>query len=158
MSMDVDHTALLAALVERGASDLLCKAGSAPAFRIGGALVRDDVDPALGSPLTADEVAVLAQELLTPEQQQALLRDGSVVAAHSSPGVGNSSRVRLRSSTPSASVASRNTKPSPLLAKLNGTPSSSAYWMAWAMPAPTACWLSLASTTARGMLALKNSA
>lgn len=88
MSMDVDHTALLAALVERGASDLLCKAGSPPAFRIGGALVRDDVDPALGDPLTAEEVAVLAQQLLTPEQQQALLRDGTVVAAHSSPGVG----------------------------------------------------------------------
>jgi hypothetical protein len=56
-----------------------------------------------------------------------------------------------------AKVASRKTKPSPLLVKLKGTFSSSAYWMAWAMPAPTAWLLSLASTTARGMC-LKNSA
>jgi len=88
MSTDVDHTALLAALVERGASDLLCKAGSPPAFRVGGALVREEVDPALGAPLTADDVALLAQQLLTPEQQQVLLRDGTAVVAHSSPGVG----------------------------------------------------------------------
>lgn len=78
-----DHTDLLRRLVERGASDLHCKAGSAPAFRIGGELVRDG-DHAF----TAEDVARFAQELLSAEQQQTLLREGSVVGAHSAPGIG----------------------------------------------------------------------
>lgn len=88
MTNPVDHTALLRALVDRGASDLHCKAGSAPAFRIGGALVRDTDDPALGEPFTAEAVARLAQELLNTDQQELLLRDGSVVTTHAAPGVG----------------------------------------------------------------------
>jgi twitching motility protein PilT len=87
MTDTVDHTALLRALVERGASDLHCKAGSPPALRIGGELHRLD-DPVLASPLGADAVAQLADARLTSEQQQSLDRDGSVVATHSAPGVG----------------------------------------------------------------------
>ncbi len=78
-----DHTDLLRQLVERGASDLHCKAGSAPAFRIGGELERTE-----SPPMSAEEVARVAQALLSADQQQALLRDGWVVAAHSAPGVG----------------------------------------------------------------------
>jgi twitching motility protein PilT len=84
----VDHVALLRALVHRGASDLHCKAGSAPAVRVGGELRRDADDPVLGRPFTAESVAMLAQALLSTDQQEALLRDGSVVATHTSPGVG----------------------------------------------------------------------
>ena len=84
----VDHVALLRALVERGASDLHCKAGSPPALRVGGALERYPDDPVLGRAFTAESVAVLAQALLTTDQQQALLSEGSVVATHASPGVG----------------------------------------------------------------------
>ncbi|HEY1119612.1 MAG TPA: hypothetical protein VGE43_18000, partial [Acidimicrobiales bacterium] len=85
---DVDHVTLLRALVERGASDLHCKAGSAPAIRVAGNLVRATDDPVLGRTFTPESVAVLAQALLTTDQQQALLRDGSVVATHAAPGVG----------------------------------------------------------------------
>lgn len=86
----MDPSALLRALVERGASDLHCKVGSAPAFRVSGELVRAEPgdDPDLAAPLTAEAVAVLAQALLTTDQQQVLLRDGAVVATHSAPGVG----------------------------------------------------------------------
>jgi len=86
----VDPSALLRALVEREASDLHCKVGSPPAFRIGGALHRADPTdaPELATPLTGEAVALLAQSLLTTEQQQALLRDGAVVATHSAPGLG----------------------------------------------------------------------
>lgn len=85
---EVDHVALLRALLERGASDLHCKAGSAPAIRIAGELLRAPDDPVLGQVLTPESVAVLAQALLTTDQQQALLRHGSVVATHAAPGVG----------------------------------------------------------------------
>ena len=85
----MDPTPLLRALVERGASDLHCKVGSPPALRIGGQLVRGEAgDAALDAPLTAEGVALLAQALLTTDQQQALLRDGAVVATHSEPGTG----------------------------------------------------------------------
>lgn len=84
----VDHVALLRAMVERGGSDLHCKAGGPPALRIGGALLREKDDPVLGQPLTAPAVAMLAQTLLTTDQQQILLRDGSVVATHAIPEVG----------------------------------------------------------------------
>ncbi len=83
-----DHVALLRALVDRGASDLHCKAGSPPAVRVSGELLRDVDHPVLGQPFTPESVALLAQSLLTTEQQQALLRDGSVVATHAAPGVG----------------------------------------------------------------------
>lgn len=84
----VDHAALLRALVARGASDLHCKAGTTPALRVNGTLQRDPHDPVLGRPFTSESVAVLAQALLTTDQQQALLRDGSVVASHTAPEVG----------------------------------------------------------------------
>jgi twitching motility protein PilT len=87
-STDVDHVELLRALVERGASDLHCKAGSTPAIRVAGELLRAPDDPVLGRPFTPESVARLAQSLLTTDQQQALLRDGSVVATHAAPGVG----------------------------------------------------------------------
>ena len=88
MTSTVEHTALLRALVDRGASDLHCRAGSPPAFRIGGALVRAGEDPLLSEPLSADALALMAQRLLSTEQQQALLRDGSVVVTHAEPDVG----------------------------------------------------------------------
>jgi len=84
----VDPTPLLGALVEHGASDLHCKVGGPPALRIGGDLVRLDALAPGAAPLTAEDVALLAQALLTTEQQQALLRDGTVVATHSAPGFG----------------------------------------------------------------------
>jgi twitching motility protein PilT len=86
----VDPSVLLRSLVERGASDLHCKVGSPPALRVGGVLVRAEPgeDPTLAEPLTAEGVALLAQALLTTDQQQALLRDGTVVATHSAPGIG----------------------------------------------------------------------
>jgi twitching motility protein PilT len=87
-SGDVDHVALLRALVERGASDLHCKAGSTPAIRVSGDLLRAPDDPVLGRPFTPESVTKLAQALLTTDQQEALLRDGSVVATHGAPGVG----------------------------------------------------------------------
>jgi twitching motility protein PilT len=83
-----DHVALLRTLVERGASDLHCKAGSTPAIRVAGELLRAPDDPVLGRPFTPESVALLAQALLTTDQQQTLLRDGSVVATHAAPGVG----------------------------------------------------------------------
>jgi len=84
----VDHVALLRALAERGGSDLHCKPGGRPALRVGGALVRDPDDPVLGQVLTAPTVARLAQTLLTTDQQESLLCDGSVVATHAIPEVG----------------------------------------------------------------------
>jgi twitching motility protein PilT len=84
----VDHVALLRALLERGGSDLHCKPGSPPALRIGGALLREPDHPVLGQRLTAPAVAMLAQTLLTTDQQQVLLHDGSVVATHAIPEVG----------------------------------------------------------------------
>jgi twitching motility protein PilT len=84
----VDPTALLRALVDRGASDLHCKVGSPPAFRIGGVLERAESGGDLDAPLTAEAVALLAQALLSTDQQQDLLRDGAVVTTHSAPGLG----------------------------------------------------------------------
>jgi len=86
----VDPTPLLGALVEHGASDLHCKVGGPPALRIGGELCRLDELPGAGpaDALSAEDVALLAQALLTTGQQQALLRDGAVVATHSAPGFG----------------------------------------------------------------------
>ncbi len=84
----MEHDALLRALVERGASDLHCKAGSPPVFRIGGDLVRLPDDPLAGEAFTAEGVARLAQAMLSNDQQETLLRDGSVVTAHSAPGIG----------------------------------------------------------------------
>ena len=66
-----DHVALLRALVERGASDLHCKAGSPPAMRVR-ASCRDIDHPVLGRAFTPESVALLAQSLLTTDQQQAL--------------------------------------------------------------------------------------
>lgn len=83
MTDAVDHSELLRELVARGASDLHCKAGSVPVFRIGGELVRHGEEP-----FSSEAVARIAQAVLTPDQQQALLRDGSVVGAHSAPGIG----------------------------------------------------------------------
>lgn len=79
----MDKTELLRALVESGASDLHCKAGSAPALRIGGELVRHG-----DTAFRAEDVALIAQELLTAEQQKTLLHTGSVVGAHSASGLG----------------------------------------------------------------------
>ncbi len=79
----MEHAELLHALVDARASDLHCKPGSEPVLRVGGELVRHgDVK------LTANEVASLAQAILDEDTQAALLRSGSVVAAHSEPGVG----------------------------------------------------------------------
>ena len=79
----VDQLELLRAVVDAGASDLHCKPGSPPVLRIGGELVRQD-----GSALTAEGVARLAGEMLTIEQQQELIDNGSVVGAHSASGIG----------------------------------------------------------------------
>ncbi len=70
-------------MVGEGASDLHCKPGSAPVIRVGGALQRLDQDP-----LAAEDVARFAQQMLDADQQDELIRLGSVVGAHSVPGVG----------------------------------------------------------------------
>lgn len=67
----------------RGASDVHCKAGSPPAFRVSGQLVRSD-EPALD----ASAVAALARTLLSAQQQQRLVKAGSLIAAMSIPGRG----------------------------------------------------------------------
>lgn len=79
----VDHRALLQELIDAGASDLHAKAGSPAVHRVAGQLQRGE-----GPELEATDVARLAQALLDENAQQALLEDGSVVTAHSEPGVG----------------------------------------------------------------------
>lgn len=79
----MDQTELLQALVDSGASDLHCKAGSAPVLRVGGDLVRHG-----DTVFRAEDVASIAQELLTADQQKTLLLTGSVVGAHSASGLG----------------------------------------------------------------------
>ena len=79
----MEHRELLSALVRHGASDLHCRPGSVPVMRRGGELVREG-----DTPFTAEDVAKQAGAMLTTEQQQELLRSGSVVGAHSEPGVG----------------------------------------------------------------------
>jgi twitching motility protein PilT len=79
----VDHRDLLRALVDAGASDLHCKPGSLPVLRIGGDLVRHGDDA-----LDPEDVATYAQAMLDGDQQAELIRSGSVVGAHSEPGVG----------------------------------------------------------------------
>ncbi len=70
-------------MVGAGASDLHCKPGSAPVLRVGGQLVRHGDEP-----FTAEDVAVFAQAMLDSNQQDELIRLGSVVGAHSAAGVG----------------------------------------------------------------------
>jgi twitching motility protein PilT len=79
----VDHLELLRVMVDAGASDLHCKPGTTPVLRVGGDLRRhgDDV-------LSTEEVARFAQTMLDGDQQDELIRLGSVVGAHSEPGVG----------------------------------------------------------------------
>ena len=70
-------------MVGEGASDLHCKPGTAPVLRVGGVLRRLDRDP-----LTPEDVARLAQQMLDADQQEELIRTGSTVGAHSESGVG----------------------------------------------------------------------
>lgn len=79
----MEHLELLRALVDADASDLHCKPGCAPAMRIGADLVRQDDEP-----LIAEDVAVVAQALLSEDAQSELIRTGSTIGAHSEPGVG----------------------------------------------------------------------
>ena len=60
-----------------------CRPGSVPVMRRGGDLVRHG-DVAF----TAEDVASHAQAMLGKEQQEELIRSGSVIGAHSEPGVG----------------------------------------------------------------------
>lgn len=83
MTESTEHSALLRMLVERGGSDLHCKAGSAPAMRRSGVLERLEVEA-----FTAEGIARMAKAMLNEDQQKVLLRDGSVVVAHGEPGVG----------------------------------------------------------------------
>ena len=70
-------------MVGEGASDLHCKPGTAPVLRVGGVLRRLDRDP-----LTPEDVARLAQQMLDADQQEELIRTGSTDGAHSESGVG----------------------------------------------------------------------
>ncbi len=70
-------------MVGAGASDLHCKPGSAAVLRVGGELERHGEEP-----LTTEDVALFAQALLDSNQQDELIRLGSVVGAHSVAGVG----------------------------------------------------------------------
>ena len=70
----------------------------------------------------------------------------------SSAGEGKSSSVICFSRhSPSAAVASRKIKPSPLVAKTKGTSSRRAYSMPCCIPLPISCLLAFASITAKGM-------
>ena len=77
------HEELLRALVESGASDMHCKPGSPLVMRQGGELVRQGTER-----FTVEQVAEFVQAVLAPAQQEELIRQGSVVGAHSLPGVG----------------------------------------------------------------------
>lgn len=79
----MEHSELLRALVEQGASDMHCRPGSVPVMRRGGDLVRHG-DVAF----TAADVAGHAQAMLSKDQQEELIRTGSVIGAHSEAGVG----------------------------------------------------------------------
>lgn len=70
-------------MADAGASDLHCKPGSAPVLRVGGVLARHGEEP-----LSTEDVALFAQAMLDSNQQDELIRLGSVVGAHSEPGVG----------------------------------------------------------------------
>lgn len=83
MTDTLDHLDLLRALVDRGASDLHCKAGSVPVFRVAGSLERHGE-----TPFTAGTVLRAAQAMLTEEQHATLERSGTVVGVYSAPGVG----------------------------------------------------------------------
>lgn len=79
----MDHERLLRAVIEADASDLHCKPGGVPVLRVKGELQRMDADV-----LSAEDVGRLAQDILDKEQQEELLRTGSVVGGHSAPGIG----------------------------------------------------------------------
>ena len=79
----MEHGDLLRELVQAGASDMHCKPGSAMVLRRGGELVRHGDER-----FTAEAVARHVQEMLTNDQQAELIRTGSVIGAHSEPGVG----------------------------------------------------------------------
>src|SRR4051812_15188757 len=64
---------LLIDVARRGASDLLLIAGSAPVFRVGGRLVRNDA-----APLSGDDVAALVDTFMTPRVRQRIVEDGAV--------------------------------------------------------------------------------
>ena len=65
--------ALLVDVARRGASDLHIIAGSAPVFRVGGRLVRDD-----GAPLATDDVTAILDTLITPRVRERITEDGAV--------------------------------------------------------------------------------
>jgi twitching motility protein PilT len=73
---------LLRAARERNASDLLIVAGSAPMFRLNGAL-----SPA-GDVLTEEETRTLCGDILPRERRETLARTGSVDFAFTRPGLG----------------------------------------------------------------------
>ena len=74
---------LLGALVDAGASDMHCKPGSVLVMRKDGELVRHG-----DTTFTAEDIAAHVQSMLSSDQQSELIRTGSVVGAHSEPGVG----------------------------------------------------------------------
>lgn len=74
---------LIDELLARGASDVLCKAGSPASFRVNGQMTRSDEIP-----LDAGAVASLARTLLSSDHQQRLVSSGSVVTAVSVAGRG----------------------------------------------------------------------
>ncbi|MDZ7674699.1 MAG: ATPase, T2SS/T4P/T4SS family [Acidimicrobiales bacterium] len=79
----VQREQLLRAVVEAEASDVHCRPGGVPVLRVNGDLVKMDIDP-----LSPEDVARIAQSMLDSEQQEDLIRIGSVVGAHSESGVG----------------------------------------------------------------------
>lgn len=79
----VEREQLLRAVAEAGASDVHCRPGGVPVLRISGDLVRMDAEP-----LSPEDVARVAHSMLDSDQQDELIRHGSVVGAHSESGIG----------------------------------------------------------------------
>jgi twitching motility protein PilT len=77
-----DIRRLLALMVEKGASDLHLKAGSPPGLRVDGAL-----RPLGHVPLSGEDTARLAREILTEEQFERFKRTGDLDTSHAIPGV-----------------------------------------------------------------------
>ncbi|MFT6081397.1 MAG: twitching motility protein PilT [Planctomycetota bacterium] len=76
MSLQIEE--LLRSMVDKGASDLHVKAGSAPGFRIDGHVVQQ---PAFGT-LTPEMSSDLARQLMSPEQWERFLADKDIDFSH----------------------------------------------------------------------------
>ena len=80
--MPVDVNALLKKAVQRGASDLIVKAGNQPIARINGVLtVLEDVNK-----LTAEDTRKMAFDVMTEKQREIFQRKQDIDISYSIPG------------------------------------------------------------------------